>query len=68
MRGFLPLPADHPLVVDGTPCPFCRIPFAAGDEVVLLPGPPADDDERAKRDDGRAYTSIAAPAHARCES
>lgn len=39
-RIFDPLPADHPLVTDGTKCFACDAPFNEGQRVMLTPREP----------------------------
>lgn len=65
-RHFPPLKADHPLVTDGTPCPFCHEPFKEGDEIIGITGAPADEEERAMMNAGRDYIALMAMAHAAC--
>lgn len=61
-----PLDANHPLVRDGTICPYCQQAFQAEDMVMSISGAPADEEERAKMDHGVPYISIAAVAHQTC--
>ena len=63
-----PLDATHPLVGDeGHVCPSCHQTFQSGDYLVLLPvGPGDDEEERAKRRKGNAFTGAAIPVHWAC--
>jgi hypothetical protein len=64
LRVFGPKQADHPSI--GRACPLCDVPFHVGDYTCLIGNEPASDDDRAKRDSGRAYTAKAYEVHRDC--
>jgi hypothetical protein len=60
-----PLSATHPAV--GLVCPACSVPLAVDDYVALvLVGPGADTEARARRDVGRAYNAVGVVVHWEC--
>lgn len=64
-RVFGPKSADHYSI--GQPCPACRVPFAEGDDTVLIPLGPGDDlHARERAAMGRAYDAVAVEVHAAC--
>lgn len=64
-RGrFEPLAADHPAV--GQPCIGCGKLLEPGQPPSLVNGVPADADEQASADAGRAHTVQAQLAHESC--
>lgn len=56
LRVYPPLPADHPLVVDGDRCAKCHECFKAGDRTTVIPVPATRKESIVE----------ALPAHARC--
>lgn len=62
---FGPKSADHPSI--GAPCPACDEPFREGDYTTLIAlGPGGNQEERARRDEGRPYNSVAVEVHWDC--
>ena len=48
------------------PCPICGGRFVAGHEITLIPIEPADEEERYKMEQGKAYNAIASVVHWGC--
>lgn len=64
-RRFGPKSAEHPSVGDA--CPACGQPLKEGDYTTLVAvGPGGDEEERASRDEGRPYNSVAVEVHWEC--
>jgi hypothetical protein len=68
LRRMGPLTADHPLAIsDERSCPGCDGSFEEGNYLTLVTiGPGADEDERAKAREGRAYNAVSVPVHWAC--
>lgn len=67
MRPFGPKAADHPSI--GEKCPACHQPFRAGDMTTLVSiGPGDSEEERARRDAGHPYKSVAVEVHWECSN
>lgn len=61
---FGPTPADHPSI--GDPCHLCGEAIEEGQVPSLVMLGPADEEEAAKAEAGRAYNAVAAVAHETC--
>jgi hypothetical protein len=64
LRRMGPLATDHPVVTNGTVCPFCKSGFEAGHYVTLWSTVPADDDEAEKARLGAARRTRPKPRSA----
>jgi len=61
IRVFGPKRNNHPSI--GETCSQCGVPFVAGDYTSLVELEPADEEETAKKAQGRPYNAVAVEVH-----